>query len=306
MTSEEFKVTDWRMGKKILRIDSERIEECMTFYRKKKIDGIIITPTIKGFNENLQHLEFPPGYDKNNIDFLSEHTYVKGVILLDAKTVDISALSYLKDLEFLSIDDNTQLFEFNQFPHLRGLCGDWYSKLNLMTLPDSLELLHLHKYKPKSKALTELPELNNLNELIIIESSIHSLDGIEIFRNLRRIELAYLRVLENIAAIEKLHDANLEVIECENCPRIDDYEPLGKIRSLKTLYLHSCKEIKSISFIKNLISLKQFRFMQTKITDGDLSPLFELPRLEGTAFTRAKHYSHTIKQIEEHLAGKKY
>ena len=69
-------------------IDSTRIDQCMEYYRNHALDGIGICS---------YH-----GYKKNEIEFLKEHTYVKGVVFTDAKSIDISPIKLLKKLIYIN------------------------------------------------------------------------------------------------------------------------------------------------------------------------------------------------------------
>jgi Leucine-rich repeat (LRR) protein len=58
--------------------------------------------------------------------------------------------------------------------------------------------------------------------------------------------------LETIAVLQDLSNS-LEEIQIEQCKKIDDFEILGKIKSLKKIILSESGEIKSLAFVKSLI-----------------------------------------------------
>ena len=52
----------------------------------------------------------------------------------------------------------------------------------------------------------------------------------------------------------------------------------------------------SIKFIKNCSRLKELRFVDVDVADGDMTPLLTL---EDFAFTKKRHFSHTEKELTE-------
>jgi hypothetical protein len=55
---------------------------------------------------------------------------------------------------------------------------------------------------------------------------------------------------------------------------------------------------------KNLPNLLEFRFVDTNILDGDLTPLLEHPTLRSVGFSNKRHYNYTSEKIDEMLGPK--
>jgi hypothetical protein len=75
----------------------------------------------------------------------------------------------------------------------------------------------------------------------------------------------------------------------DNCKAIEEIEILGELENLYWLKMIDLGEIKSLSFIKKIKSLRKISFVDTNILDGDLS---YCKGLEYVGFLDKKHYSH--------------
>ncbi|MBQ9991551.1 MAG: hypothetical protein IJP31_11540 [Lachnospiraceae bacterium] len=157
----------------------------------------------------------------------------------------------------------------------------------------NLKMLSMWKYKPKSRDLTYINMLTSIEKLGIIQSSITSLKGLEGFKNLRELTLAYSPKLEYLDTIEHFQNS-LEVLECDVCRNLKNYDYIGKLSNLETLRLSKCGDIQSLKFIKSLPLLKFLVFLQMNVVDGDLSPCVGI---EYVRFTDKKHYSHKCKDF---------
>jgi protein phosphatase 1 regulatory subunit 7 len=285
-----FEVVEWA-GRRTLWLDSDRVEECLAAYRRHNLDWIGISP----------YQGRPHGYRSGDVGFLRQHPYVKGVALPYASRIDISPLKSLRELAYLHIAENRQPLDLSRFPKLEELRAEWHAGLQLPEHSKALRTLALWKYKPSSKDLTELPELARLEELVMVQSPLTSIDGVERYRTLKRLELSYLTRLERIGAVAGLADCGLEELDCLKCRRIQDHSAVRVLRSLKILRFNSCGEIPSIRFLDDMPSLDDFRFVNTNVVDGDLRPCL---RLKGVGFTRKKHFSHTPREVRKIIGAR--
>ncbi|MEW6747665.1 MAG: hypothetical protein AB1486_33455 [Planctomycetota bacterium] len=267
-------------------IESDRIEACMAHYREQSLTRIAVDPLM--------------GYALPDLEFLKDHRYVRGVNLPDAAKLNVSALRYLDRLEYLLISDSKQPLDLTEFPQLREFRSEWHPKLRITPECRRLRVLHLRRYKPKTKDLSELAALPALEDLSIVQSPLTSIRGVGRYRLLKRLELSYLTKLESIAGIEKLNDSRLEILECEKCKKIRDHAVVRTVPSLRVVRFNDCGEIPSIGFLDDMPNLEDFRFVNTNVVDGDLRPLL---RLKSAGFFKKKHYSHTPEEVDEILAA---
>ena len=267
-------------------IESNRIDECLAYYRDRNLSRISVSPLM--------------GYFLPDMQFLRDHPYVRGVILPTASQIDVSGLYFLPNLEYLLIADSKQPIDLTRFKKLRELRAEWHPKLRITSDGQELRVLDLSKYKPSSKDLTELAELPALEDLSIVQSPLTSIRGVGRFRKLKRLELSYLTKLKLIAAIGELKNGRLEVLDCQKCKKISDHEAVKSLPSLRVVRFNDCGEIPSISFLDDMPNLEEFRFVNTNVVDGDLRPLL---RLKSIGFFEKKHYSHSPEEVDEIIAA---
>ena len=155
----------------------------------------------------------------------------------------------------------------------------------------------LNGYKTKSGNLKDFPSLPMLVDLGLIQANICSLEGISRFGALKRLELAYLSKLQ---WLDELAQLPLEVLDCQNCKKLQRHEVVRELNSLRVLMFNDCGEIPTLSFLNEMPNLEEFRFVNTNIIDGSLRPLL---RLKWVGFLPKKH-SHTPEQLDAILRPK--
>lgn len=236
------------------------------------------------------------GFHGEDLDFLKDYPGVRGVSMSDLDKIDISGLRFLEgSLEYLGIGANSQPLDLSRFHNLEEFRGMWHPNLLITDQCQRLRVLYVDKYKPKSKDLTELAELPGLEDLSLVQSPLISIKGVGRFSRLKRLELSYLTKLESIAAVGELKNGRLEILDCDVCKKMRDHEAVKEVPSLRVVRFNDCGEIPSIEFLKNMPNLKEFRFVDTTIADGNLSPLL---RLGSVGFFKKKHYSHTPEEVD--------
>jgi len=276
---DKFHVIGSSSGHKIITIRSDYIDECMKYYNQHKdIDGVYICRGL--------------GYELPNIAFLDKHRYIKGISISDGNKIDLSGIENLKELEYISISDNTQPIDYSVFPKLEQIRSIWHPKV---ILPEGSKLKHLclWHYKPESKSLIELSDLPNLEFMGMIQSSIKSTEGIGRFKRLKKIELAYLPNLETLCDMKNL---DIEIADIHNCKKIQNLDYIGTVKSLKRLICDKCGSFTSIKLVGKLKSLEHFSFLDIDVLDGDMTPCLSIP---CTAFTNKKYFTHTMEQINK-------
>lgn len=160
------------------------------------------------------------------------------------------------------------------------------------------EDLTIWHYNPKSLSLKDLPQAKYIKSLKIYHSNISNLDGLKRFEFLKKLELAYCRNLSSFYGIP----CGVSFLMVEHAPNLANYDELAQMKNIEVLRLHECGNIANLSFLNSMIMLREFRFVNTSISDGNLQPLIDhSPKLEALAFNNKRHYSHSLKQIQEIL-----
>jgi hypothetical protein len=103
------------------------------------------------------------------------------------------------------------------------------------------------------------------------------------------------------------HLGQLRVLKLAGFKNVQDIEELGHIHSLEVLSLDRGPDVRSLDFLRTLTALRHLAVRRTKILDGDLHVLFELPQLQRLhALTPyRKHYSHTEEEVDTALADRR-
>jgi hypothetical protein len=159
-------------------------------------------------------------------------------------------------------------------------------------------------HQNKEKDFNNLPEIDGLEYLEINWSSSKSLIGLEKYKKLKRLELHYCTKIESLKGIDKLH-SGIEYLHINQSKKLKGHTDILKLKNLTTLCFNDCGEIDSINFIKKLDNLVDFRFVNTNVLNGQLSPLIEHPKLINAGFLNKRHYSHKQKEIDKILKNKK-
>ena len=130
---------------------------------------------------------------------------------------------------------------------------------------------------PQNTPLTVL-HLERLHDLVILESNIADLQGLEHAVNLRFLHLSSSRIADLTPLAELFSLQTLKLYH----NNISDITPLARLTSLQELGLES-NNISDITPLSNLTALKHLRLHNNQITD--LTPLANLTNLEELSIT---------------------
>lgn len=262
-----------------IAIESKRIESYVRYIRENDIKWI-----------SLNNLF----YSDENIEFLVDCSFIEKLSITSSSILDYSGLKHLNNLQSLSIEEPKGEVDLSTITSLEELSTEFSKNVIGLDMLNKLKTLKLWKYNPKSKSLKELSSITSLEELQISQSNIRSLEGCENFANLKKFELNYLAKLEYIDEIEKNADTLIS-LRFDYCKKIKNHDYVSCLRKLNLLAFDNCGEIPSIGFIRQMPNLENFIFVNTNITDGDLSPCIGL---KYVGFLNKKHYSHTREDLK--------
>lgn len=268
------------LDKNTIVIESDRVNEYVEYIMKNRIKSVYFC--------NLY-------FRDSAIDFLEKISFIENLRITSSGIKDLKVLQSLNRLQSLSIEEPEGILDLGHLVSLNELGIKMNKYVVGIEALKRLKILRLYNYNPKSKSLLELAGLKLIEELKITNSSIESFKGCDALTNLKTLELNYLRKMKEIDELEKIR-SSLKVLEFNSCKKITNYEYISCLSNLEKLALNECGDVESISFVRQMLNLKSFIFMNTNICDGDLYPC---ERLEYVAFTNKKHFSHKIEDFEK-------
>ncbi|MGE7649116.1 hypothetical protein ACQKM1_15190 [Peribacillus frigoritolerans] len=178
---------------------------------------------------------------------------------------------------------------FEQIPdNLQSYLNLKEDKFNEMQL-ENIEYLTLwHHKKNKQGNFVSIPE--NLLYLELNRSNIQDFLWIEKMNKLKRIELHYCTNLQNDFGLSVLANT-LEHLNINQSKKFVPNEELFSLKNLRVLCLNSCGSLENLNFLNQFPNLIDFRFVDTNVLDGDLSPILDHPTIRSVGFLNKRHYN---------------
>jgi hypothetical protein len=237
------------------------------------------------------------GYNLNDLRWLQNCPFVEEVHLFCYEdNFELEGLHYLKNLRVLNLNitakKSSKELDFDYFKTLENCSIDWNPKMKNLFKCSTIQRLYLRKYKARN--LEGIKSLSNLKELLMNNSGIESLGGLEGL-DIEKIELSRLKKLTSLKGLEGTKNS-LKTLVIESCSKFDSLGVLRELSSLEKLGINDCKEIKSLAPIKDLNKLNYLDFWgNTKILDGDMTPCLGIDKV---AYENRKHYNYTNEEID--------
>lgn len=266
------KVTESSNGTKCVTLNQNNLENCFKLIN----------------DYGIKEVEISDNFDKyKDLSFLNECPNIESLSIENHHIKDISYIYNLKKLHTFGIDEPYIAIDFERLKGLKSLHLTWHKKVQGLNNLENLKELYIWNYVPASRDFTEISNLINLEDLVITQAKIDSLNGISNLKRLKNLQLNLSRLLTDIDDVALV--TSLETLEIEGCKNIKDFTMLSNLKQLKVLDLFKCGEIQSIKFVEELSNLKVFSFYNTNVIDGDISPCVGI---EEVYFSNKKHYSH--------------
>lgn len=267
-------------SRRLIWVESSRLESGLSYYLANRLDGVAVDPK--------------RDFKLDSLDALLSFEGLRALVALEAEMVNLACVNELTSLEYLQVSGAPKQPIFTgKLPKLTELRCDWWPGLSIDQRSTQLRSLLIGRYRGKGN-LMQFPCPPALEDLEVVQSQIASLEGIERFRNLRRLALKYLPKLTTIAALAGAKARHLETLDFGNCPRIQDHSAVSALSTLRVLRFHACGAIPTLSFTSELPRLEEFGFVGTRVEDGALEPLLRLRRV---AFDDKRHYTLKYRQF---------
>jgi len=191
----------------------------------------------------------------------------------------------------------------------------WFDQLDLSriatvdlrteTLPplQKKEYVSLRGYRQKNGLLDAVPILDEILYLELSFSGLRAFDGIGRLRSIKRLELVHCYKLESDSGLEEVA-GSLRHLHILNSKRLHVGPGLRSLRDIEVLRLNACGEIDSLDFLFEFPRLLDFRFVDTNVRSGDLSPLIAHKTLRSVGFMDKRHYNMKSVEVDGALESK--
>lgn len=252
--------------------------QCEAFLYDNKLDSIVLNDA--------------RGWKGKSIDFL-EGIKVKHLHLLthSRKLKDLNVLSTIKGLKTLSLQTPTNKnLDLTTLPELEECWLNHEKEYESIFACSNLKRLGYGYYPFKD--LQKIKRLTNLQSLTLTEGKLKSLSGIEeITNNLTKLELSAFGQLHEYNQLQKL--VNLEDVDIYKCKKINNISFVENLLKLRQFKIDNSGDIDTLASFKELKHLELISFDgSTNILDGDLSYLKQIKTLKKIIFEARDHYSH--------------
>jgi len=179
-----------------------------------------------------------------------------------------------------------------------------YKEENIAECTSALtEYLTLWHYNTIEGTVTAAPFPENLLFLDLTWSNIKDFEGIGKFKKLKRLELHYCTKLSSDVGLAEVSDT-VEHLYINNCKKFIHSSELLKLKNLRYLRLNSCGDLGNLSFLSELPNLIDFRFVDTNVLDGDLTPILDHPTIQSVGYLNKRHYNIKDTKMDELLKEK--
>ncbi|MGE6721177.1 hypothetical protein ACQKGD_28240 [Peribacillus frigoritolerans] len=196
--------------------------------------------------------------------------------------------------------NNTVWFE--QIPdNLQSYLNLKEDKFNEMQLENIEYLTFWHHKKNKLGNFVGIPE--NLLYLELNWSNIQDFLGIENMNKLKRLELHYCTKLQDDFGLSGLANT-LEHLHINQSMKFVPNDELFSLTNLRVLCLNSCGNLDNLKFLNQFPNLIDFRFVDTNVLDGDLSPILDHPTIRSVGFLNKRHYKIKVDKMDALLKDK--
>jgi hypothetical protein len=276
----QFTVLDSSDGIGKLLFDTSRADECINFARTNGLRRIMLNP-YKGY----QSLTLDP--------ILPLAGFIEDLIIGD-ENLDLSAIGNFPGLKYLGVPDiKKSVLDLSCFQNLKTLAFTQSKKVHGFETCQNLESLSITNIK--SLNLSALQAMPFLKELNLYNPAVESLEGIQKYSSLEKMEIYAAKKLRLIGAISGVQSSIVE-LKITKTSGIQDIQTLAELHSLKTLVLAESGSIQSLSFMNGFENIEIVSFWGTTILDGDMTLCAKAKKV---SFDNKMHYNRKVEDFQK-------
>jgi internalin A len=233
----------------------------------------------------------------DDVSFLDRLPSLRGLVLNGGGVRDLSPVQRLTGLETLTLNTPAKPklpLDFTAFAALKTLRMYWNPGFESVSDCASLESLFV--FGPPDADLARFGRLPRLRRLELsqgrrLTTTAGVGDGVE-----------FLGLYQQAALEELVLPPGLRVLAIEGAKRLG---AIVTVPTLERLKVANCGDIASLAPLRGLDRLEEFlAWESTRVLDGDLSVLLELPRLRVLGMRDRREYRPRVSEIEEALRGR--
>lgn len=242
-------------------------------------------------------LNYARGFSGGSLDFLDDGWPLRRLSLLDRSIVDLDPIGRLATLERLSVQAAPgAMLDLGPLSCLRSVSGEW--ALIGRTLSAAAELERVSTWVFGDVDLHAFRDHVALKTLTIKDAPyLESTAGLGDLPDLAALTIVGACRLHEIDEIGELSES-LRELKFEECPRIEAIDVVESLVGLRFLGISESGDIASLTPIGSLAQLQTFyAWGSTRILDGDLSPLAQLPRLKEIRMRNRRGYMPPVSEL---------
>jgi hypothetical protein len=235
----------------------------------------------------------------DDLSFLSRLPGLRGLVLNAGEVRDLAPVGALRGLETLTLNTASKPrmpLDFGAFERLRTLRMYWNAGFESVFACQALASLFV--FGPPDADLTRFGGIASLRRLELSQGrKLTSTAGVGA-------GVEFLGLYQQ-SALTELRDLppGLRVLAIEGSKQFGALPPLPS--SLTRLKVANCGDIASLAPLRDLPELEEFfAWESTRVLDGDLSVLLDLPKLRVIGLRDRREYRPRVPEIEETLRAR--
>jgi internalin A len=244
------------------------------------------------------NLNYARGFVGGDLEFLDGRLGVRRLKLLDRGVADLGPIARLaSSLEELSVQAAADAeVDLAALPRLRVVAGEWSVIRNTLSGVEYLESVSTWRFDEHD--LHAFRDHFGLRRLTIKEAPyLESLSGIEDLHELSVLDVVLARKLSDLSDVAAI-SSSLRQFKLESCRAVSSLDDIEDLRELRVLGFSNCGDIASIVPLRSLAQLEElYAWGTTRIIDGDLSPLNQLPHLREIRMKDRRGYRPSLAEL---------
>ncbi|WP_432889211.1 hypothetical protein ACQPYH_09740 [Kribbella sp. CA-245084] len=243
------------------------------------------------------------GFDTPDLRFL-DGLPVRNLVVIDRRLQSLDPIySLASTLRSMSLTvDPALTVDLERLPGLTEVGADWGQIRQTFGFAVHLVRLFVRRYTEDD--LSVLASAAGLETLVMKDRPrLTSLDGLPGLAALRHLGIYLAGRLSDTGAVR---GAILRELHLEACKKVTTLDDIATCGDLEVLNLSDGASFSSAEPLRALTKLQDlFLYGSTRIMDGDLSPIADLPELRELRMQSRRHYRPSVEEIQNLMTERK-